>query len=232
MTKTVLFDLDGTLLDTERDFTQILNNQLASYKLAPVNPLQVRNTVSSGARSLIKLGFKIDESHENFAAYLEELLDRYQTKILQSECVLFPGISNLLKALDRTDCPWGIVTNKPSRFTLPLIEKFPALQSTAVVVCADQLSNSKPDPEGILLACEKMRSLPENTLYVGDHPKDVLAAANAGATSLAVRWGYLPPEHPIEEWNADWIINHPDEILDHALRNDEADVDPEGQTSV
>lgn len=218
MTKTVLFDLDGTLLDTERDFTQILNNQLALYGRPPVSPLQVRNTVSSGARALVKLGHGIDESNPGFAACLEELLNRYQIRIHQTECVLFPGIANLLRALDHIGSPWGIVTNKPSRFTLPLIEKFPALQKSAVVICADQLRASKPDPEGILLACEKLGSEPGNVLYVGDHPKDVQAARAAGARSIAVRWGYIPDDQPIDAWQADVIINHPDEILDEARK--------------
>ena len=215
MTKTVLFDLDGTLLDTERDFTQILNNQLDRYGRAPVNARQVRNTVSSGARALVKLGFDIDESDTNFNAYLEELLDRYQRRIPQTECVLFPGISSLLKALDMRRAPWGIVTNKPSRFTLPLVDKFPALQRSRVVICADQLSRSKPDPEGILLACEMLQCQPRDVLYVGDHPKDVQAASAAGAASVGVRWGYIPEDQPIEGWNADLVIDHPDDLLDH-----------------
>lgn len=215
MAKTVLFDLDGTLLDTERDFTQILNNQLSSYGLPPVSPANVRNTVSSGARALIMLGYQIDDSHEQFADYLNELLERYLIRIPQTESVLFPGIENLLGALEHEKYSWGIVTNKPSRFTLPLIEKFPALQKSGVVICPDQLSNSKPDPEGILLACTQLQCDPAEVLYVGDHPKDVQAARSAGAVSIGVRWGYIPEDLPIETWQADIVINHPDEILDH-----------------
>jgi len=216
VTKTVLFDLDGTLLDTERDFTQILNAQLSHYGKSMVNPLQVRNSVSSGARALIKLGFGIDESNDRFVAHLEELLDRYDKRIAHTECVLFPGIANLLKALDRDSIPWGIVTNKPSRFTEPLVRKFPILQSSKVVICADQLKNSKPDPEGILRACSEMNCTPADTFYVGDHLKDIQASTGAGTKSMAVRWGYIPDDSPIESWDADFIINHPDEILDLA----------------
>jgi len=215
MNKTVLFDLDGTLLDTERDFTQILNNQLASSGLLPISPLQVRNTVSSGARALVMLGYGIDENHPQFSEYLDELLERYLIRIPQTESVLFPGISNLLGALDKDTGSWGIVTNKPSRFALPLVKKFPALKSSAVLICSDQLSNSKPDPEGILLACEKMQCDPAQVLYIGDHPKDIQAARSAGAMSVGVRWGYIPEDQPIETWSADFIINHPDEILDY-----------------
>jgi N-acetyl-D-muramate 6-phosphate phosphatase len=215
MNKAVLFDLDGTLLDTERDFTQILNNQLTSSGLPPKSHLEVRNTVSSGARALVMLGFGIDEDHPQFPVYLDELLERYLIRIPQTESVLFPGIANLLGALDKDASPWGIVTNKPSRFALPLVKKFSALQNSAVVICSDQLSNSKPDPEGILLACEKMQCDPAQVIYVGDHPKDVQAASAAGAMSIGVRWGYIPEDQPIETWNADLIINHPDDILDY-----------------
>lgn len=215
MANTVLFDLDGTLLDTERDFTQILNNQLSSHGVEAVSALNVRRNVSNGARALVMLGFGIDEKDEAFDSHLTELLDRYLVRIPQTESVLFPGIANLLGALDRNNCPWGIVTNKPSRFTLPLVEKFPALQTSKVVICPDQLTNSKPDPEGILLACSRIQCDPGDVLYVGDHPKDVQAASAAGAISIGVRWGYIPEEHPIETWNADIVINHPDEILDH-----------------
>lgn len=215
MGKIVLFDLDGTLLDTERDFTAILNNLLTAHNRPPVTARQVRNTVSSGARALVKLGFGIDESHGDFTGYLNELLENYQQRIHRTECVLFPGIANLLGALDNRSIPWGIVTNKPGRFTDPLVKKFPALAASAVVICPDQLSNSKPDPEGILLACERMGAAPEDALYVGDHPKDVQAARAAGAMSVGVRWGYIPVEHPIETWQADLVINHPDDILDH-----------------
>jgi|TARA_B110000305_G_C19430607_1_gene636073 2-phosphoglycolate phosphatase len=218
VTKTVLFDLDGTLLDTEKDFTRVLNSQLASYGFAPVQSIQVRNSVSSGARALIKLGYNIDESHEKFSAYLEEFLDRYETCISHTECDFFPGIASMLDALNKAGIPWGIVTNKPSRFTLPLIKNFPILSSSGVVICADHVKNSKPDPEGILLACERMGSNPVETIYVGDHLKDVQATAAAGATSIAVRWGYIPDELPIEDWQADHLINHPDEILAQAIR--------------
>lgn len=215
MANTVLFDLDGTLLDTERDFTQILNNQLSSHGLEAVSAMNVRRNVSNGARALVMLGFGIDETDEIFDSHLAELLDRYLLRIPQTESVLFPGIANLLGALDRNNCPWGIVTNKPSRFTLPLVEKFPALQTSKVVICPDHLTNSKPDPEGILLACSNIQCEPGDVLYVGDHPKDVQAASAAGAVSIGVRWGYIPEEHPIQTWNADIVINHPDEILDH-----------------
>lgn len=213
MTTTVLFDLDGTLLDSERDFTRILNDQLAAYDKPPVTTEQMRNTVSSGARAMVMLGFGIEDSDPQFADLLEELLERYDDCIPQSDAVLFPGIEALLETFNNQDTPWGIVTNKPSRFTFPLMEKFQALQASQVVICADHVKQRKPDPEGILMACETMRCAPADTLYVGDHPKDVQASAAAGTRSIGVRWGYIPSEHPIETWQADHVISTPAEIL-------------------
>lgn len=213
MTTTVLFDLDGTLLDSERDFTRILNDQLAAYDKPPVTTEQMRNTVSSGARAMVMLGFGIEDSDPQFADLLEELLERYDDCIPQSDAVLFPGIEALLETFNNQDTPWGIVTNKPSRFTFPLMEKFQALQASQVVICADHVKQRKPDPEGILMACETMRCAPADTLYVGDHPKDVQASAAAGTRSIGVRWGYIPSEHPIETWQADHVISTPADIL-------------------
>lgn len=215
MNKIVLFDLDGTLLDTEKDFTSILNAQLARHGRPAVPAGDVRKTVSSGARALVQLGFGIEENHDDFSRLLEELLDDYADRVMQPECELFPGIGELLEALNHSQTRWGIVTNKPSRFTLPLAERFPALSNSAVLICADHLKNSKPDPEGILLACERMQTAPTQALYIGDHPKDMQAAQSAGALGVGVRWGYIPDEHPIDEWGADLIIDHPLEILDH-----------------
>jgi len=215
MSKIVLFDLDGTLLDTEKDFTQILNAQLARHGYPSVPASRVRNTVSSGARALIKLGFGIDESDDRFAGLLEELLETYAERVRQPECVLFPGVAELLQHLNNQCIAWGIVTNKPSRFTLPLAEKISALAQTAVLICPDHLSNSKPDPEGILLACQRMARSPVEALYIGDHPKDMEAARAAGALGVGVRWGYIPEEHPIESWGADLIIDHPMDLIAH-----------------
>ena len=213
MTTTVLFDLDGTLLDSERDFTRILNAQLAAYGKPAVTTEQMRNTVSSGARAMVMLGFGIDDNDPRFPALLDELLERYDDCIPRSDAELFPGIEPLLDTFNRQDTPWGIVTNKPSRFTMPLIEKFQALQASHVVICADHVKERKPDPEGILMACQTLRCAPADTLYVGDHPKDVQASAAAGTRSVGVRWGYIPEEHPIDTWRADHVISTPAEIL-------------------
>ncbi len=212
MSKVVLFDLDGTLLDTARDFTQVLNQLLAQYNQPEISYELVKQTVSDGARALIKCSFSIDESDERFAGYLQELLDLYAIKIQQTESTLFSGISNLLKKIETENCQWGIVTNKPSRFTTPLLSFFPDLKNAAVVICADELSEGKPSPEGLLLACKKLDCAPEHCMYVGDHKRDIDAGKNADIKTIAVNWGYFPDDIKLDDWGPDLIVDSPEEI--------------------
>ena len=216
--KTILFDLDGTLLDTEPDFTSILNKLLQHHDRELIQAEHVRETVSNGARALIKLGFNIDESQPQFQQYFNEFLELYQEKIHQTESRLFDGTESLLNKVHSENLLWGIVTNKPSHFTLPLIEKFPALHTCAISVCPDHLKQAKPDPEGILLACKKLGCSPEQTIYIGDHSRDIEAGRNANTKTIAASWGYLNAESPIEQWQADKIIASPSEVQ-HYLFN-------------
>lgn len=215
MLKTVLFDLDGTLLDTEPDFTLILNQLLEQHDRDEISSKLVRETVSNGARALIKLGFDIEDNSPHFPYLLNNFLELYAKKIPDTQCSLFQNIIPLLQRIESENCQWGIVTNKPSRFTLPLLEKFPSLQSCAVVICPDHVSQAKPDPEGLLLACKKTACIPADAVYVGDHPRDIDAGINAKIATVAVSWGYYSDELPIDKWNADKIVTSPDELQAH-----------------
>lgn len=212
MSKHVLFDLDGTLLDTAKDFTQVLNQLLLKYDKHKVSPAKVEETVSDGARALIKLGFKIEESHEKFSSYLQELLDLYAIKIINTEAELFQGIPELLSRISSEKFSWGIVTNKPSRFTTPLLKNFSALQNAAVVTCADQVTEGKPSPESILLACEKLGLETKDCIYIGDHKRDIDAGKNANMPTIAVSWGYFPKHIQLSDWKPDLIVDSPEEI--------------------
>ncbi|MEX2367643.1 MAG: HAD family hydrolase [Pseudohongiellaceae bacterium] len=212
--KTVLFDLDGTLLDTEPDFTIILNRLLASRGHKPVSAARVRQTVSSGARALVSMGFGISEQDRNFSAYLEQLLDMYDEQIQVTRCRLFPEIERLLNSISSATMQWGIVTNKPSRFTLPLLEKVPALKDCPVVICRDQVARPKPSPDSLLLACEKAATKTSEAVYVGDHPRDVEAGKRAGMRTIAAAWGYLPEGEPIERWQADHVVRAAQDMED------------------
>ncbi len=212
MSKHVLFDLDGTLLDTAKDFTQVLNQLLQQYGRDKVDHSKVKETVSDGARALIKLGFAIDETHEDFDNYLQELLDLYAIKIPETEAELFDGIPELLQRINSENFQWGVVTNKPSRFTTPLLQNFSAMQSAALIVCADHVSQAKPSPESLLLACKKLECAPEECIYVGDHKRDIDAGKNAGIKTIAVSWGYFPKHIQLQDWKPDVIVDSPEQI--------------------
>lgn len=212
MSKHVLFDLDGTLLDTAKDFTKVLNQLLKQYGKQEVSHSKVQETVSDGARALIKLGFEVDETDENFNNYLQELLDNYALKINTTEATLYDGVAELLNRIKAENYQWGIVTNKPSRFTTPLLKNYAALQNSAVVICADQVAQGKPSPESLFLACNNLKLKPSDCIYVGDHKRDIDAGINANIETVAVSWGYFPKSTNLEDWNPDLIVNTPHEI--------------------
>ena len=212
MSKHVLFDLDGTLLDTAKDFTQVLNQLLQRHGRDEVSHSKVKETVSDGARALVKLGFEIDDSHQNFNGYLQELLDTYAIKIANTEAELYQGIPELLNRISAENYKWGIVTNKPSRFTTPLLKNYSVLQKSAVVICADQVAKGKPSPESLLLACQQLNLEPKQCVYVGDHKRDIDAGTNANIHTIAVRWGYFPKNTRLEAWSPDLIVETPQEI--------------------
>lgn len=212
MFKAVLFDLDGTLLDTAPDFTRILNQLLQTHGRPPVPHAEVRRIVSSGARALISLGFNIGEEDERFHGYLDELLKMYDNHIRETRCAPFEGADRLIRRLEQSALVWGIVTNKPSRFTLPLLERTELLRDCRIVVCRDHVEAAKPDPAGLLLACRQAGCAPEQAVYIGDHPKDIEAGKKAGVATVAAAWGYLPDGPDITQWDADLIARSMEDL--------------------
>ncbi|WP_250657698.1 HAD-IA family hydrolase [Alkalimarinus coralli] len=207
----VLFDLDGTLLDTAPDFIRVVNQQRLRHNMSTLEPDLIRATVSNGARALIKLAFDLDQDDKAFTDKHTELLALYESSIAD-ETVFFPGIDLFLKQLEEKSIPWGIVTNKPSRFTLPLLEKLNLDQRCSVTICPDDVENTKPHPEPLFLACEKLKCSPDKSLYVGDHERDIEAGRRAGMTTIAARYGYIDTPERVDDWNADLIIDHGNEL--------------------
>lgn len=215
MIRGVLFDLDGTLLDTEPDFTHILNDMLIKHGREEVEGALVRKFVSAGALSVVRQGFKLPENDPMGADLLKDFLERYSVLIPQTKAGLFTDIDLVLATLHDNGIPWGIMTNKARRFSEPLLTKFESFATCATLVCPDdEGSKGKPDPAGLLLACKKMGLPPEGVLYVGDHPRDIEAAKNAGMPGVAIEWGYLPDDVHITEWGAHHIAATPQALLD------------------
>ncbi|MGM0594718.1 MAG: phosphoglycolate phosphatase [Pseudomonadota bacterium] len=211
--KTVLFDLDGTLADTAPDLAYALNAVLQEQGREPLPFEDIRPVVSHGGIALIKHGFGIDESHPDFQPLRQRLLAIYRENIAR-ETRLFDGMAELLDKLEEHGCRWGVVTNKPSWLTEPLLEQLGIRQRAATVVSGDTLPERKPHPAPMHLACKESGSRPEQCLYVGDARRDIEAGRNAGMHTLVALFGYLgDSDHP-EQWQADGMAKSALEILD------------------
>lgn len=210
----VLFDLDGTLADTALDLGFALNQQRQRHGLPPLPHELIRPQASHGARGLLKVGFDVTPESENFAALRTEYLELYSQHICD-HTVLFPGTAELLEALEARGLRWGVVTNKPARFTLPLLQALQLEKRAACIISGDSTANSKPHPEPLLTAAAQMRLTPGACLYVGDAERDVEAAVAAGMRALIANYGYLDENDLPETWGAHGRIDAPLEVLSY-----------------
>ena len=211
--RVVLFDLDGTLADTAPDLAYALNQTLEKHGHPTLPYEQIKPKVSHGASALIRLGFNLTPDDAGFDSHLQELLQIYSANI-HRETTLFPGMDNVLQQLEQQGIAWGIVTNKPSRFTDPLIKSMDLMDRAACVVSGDTTPNSKPHPEPILHACRLAGGHgPEECLYIGDAQRDIEAGINAGTATLVALFGYLGSDDHPKSWGADGCIEHPEQIL-------------------
>jgi N-acetyl-D-muramate 6-phosphate phosphatase len=209
---TVLFDLDGTLVDTAPDLGFALNLQLKKHGKKPLSDAAIRPFASHGSRGLIGLGFGITPADANFIAMRDEYLSIYDTVFTRSP-VLLPGIENLLQVLESKKVNWGIVTNKPRRFTTPLIETMGLHTRAKCVVSGDDAPQPKPSPATLLLACSQMSVKPEQCIYVGDAERDIVAGNAAGMQTAVALFGYIDVTDTPHNWGADILIANPEELL-------------------
>jgi phosphoglycolate phosphatase len=206
--KAVLFDLDGTLIDTAPDFISVLNRQLQARGRPPLPAEKIRAAVSEGARAVVALGFGdhcLPDSAE-FEAVRQEFLHNYLKHIADAS-QLFPGMDTLLHSLETRGIPWGIVTNKLSYFTVPLLEALNLSLRCKVAICPDQVTHTKPHPEPLLKAAEALHVKPEQCVCIGDHRRDIEAGRNAGMTTIAVSFGYIPEGESAHDWQADYVVD-------------------------
>ena len=214
MIKAVLFDLDGTLADTARDLGAALNRLLAEEGLPPQPYEAVRPIASHGARGLVSLGFGIDKSHPRFEEYRLRFLDLYEHSFAD-ETVLFDDLNALLREIDARGLKWGIITNKPMRFTDRLVPALPFAVPPAVVVSGDTVGVAKPDPAPMLHAAQQIDIAPEHCLYVGDAERDIQAGRAVGMKTVLVNWGYIADSDDTDSWQADITIDQPLALLSH-----------------
>ncbi len=200
----VLFDLDGTLLDTAPDFALVLNNMLQRHGRDTLPYAAIRQTVSNGARALVQLGFGVSDDDAVFSALLEELLEQYQQHLSVNTC-LFEGMPQLLQLLETRKLAWGVVTNKPARYTEAIMRDLELEQRCATAICPDHVLHRKPHAEPIFAACAAIGCQPADAIYVGDHRRDIEAGNNAGMPTIAAGYGYVSADDPPENWGADQV---------------------------
>lgn len=208
----VLFDLDGTVIDSAPDLAGAANEMRRVRGLPDAPYERLRANVGSGARGLVGEAFGVVPGDEDFIALRDEFLARYELR-LTNETRVFAQVGALLDALDAQAVPWGIVTNKAIRYAEPVTRALGLYDRAAVVIGGDSTPHSKPHPEPLLEAARRMQIEPARCLYVGDDARDVQAGHAAGMLTVAVTWGYLGMGEPVEAWGAHHTIGNPLDIL-------------------
>jgi 2-phosphoglycolate phosphatase len=205
---TILFDLDGTLVDTAPDLSYALNTLLLENNIEEKPYEKIKPLVAFGGKALIKFGFNCDESHPEFTNRHQRILEIYTNNIDKSSKT-FDGVDTLLNIIKQQKMFWGVVTNKPENLTHLLLEKLDLKPD--VVVCGDTLEYNKPHPAPLLYACAQLGVLPQSCLFVGDDKNDMVAGKNANIKTVAVTYGYGKVE---SDWNYNYLVNQVEEILE------------------
>lgn len=210
--QTILFDLDGTLVDTAPDLALALNLQRDRHGL-PALPLEtIRPYASHGSRGLLGIGFGLTPEHADFPSMREEYLDLYD-EVFTHGPVLFEGIAEVLDVLESAGMQWGVVTNKPRRFTGRLMQALALDRRAVCIVSGDDAPRPKPYPDTLLLACELASSAPGACIYIGDAERDIVAGHAAGMRTVIARYGYLDAHDQPEAWGAELMIDTPLDLL-------------------
>ena len=208
----ILFDLDGTLVDTAPDLGYALNLQRERHGLAPLAMDIIRPYASHGSKGLLGVGFNLTPEDAQFDAMRTEYLDLYDQVFARSP-VLFEGIEELLQHLEQNNIPWGVVTNKPRRFSAPLLKAMALDNRAACLVCGDDAALPKPAPDTLFLACEQAKVNPNSCFYIGDAARDIEAGNAAGMRTVVALYGYIDETDQPATWGADFSITHPRQLI-------------------
>jgi len=206
----VLFDLDGTLVDTAPDLVACLNRAITKHGFAEISDDEIRPYISYGAAAMIaKSTGNTDEALQG--SILEDMLSDYQNNIAEHSC-FFKGITDTLNEIEKLGLKWGVVTNKRERFTHPLMAALNLTNRASCIISGDSTANSKPHPEPMLMACKQAQVKPEQCVYIGDAIHDITAGKNAHMKTLAALYGYLKADDQPTDWGADGLINSPEQL--------------------
>jgi 2-phosphoglycolate phosphatase len=208
----VLFDLDGTLIDSAPDLGAAADKMRTDRGMTPLPIGDYRQMAGAGARGMLGVAFGITPDMQEFPALREEFFKNYEERMLL-ETHLFPDVDWLIDELVVKGLPWGIVTNKASRFTDPLVASIQAFATAGAVVSGDTTAHPKPHPEPLLEAARRLGVDPSTCLYVGDDERDIVAGRAAGMRTVAARYGYMGASADAARWNADHAIESPSELL-------------------
>ncbi len=208
----VLFDLDGTLIDSAPDLAGAGNALRIARGLEPLPFDRFRPMVGAGARGMVGVALGVGPDDAAFESLRDEFLALYAARLLR-ETQVFPDMHPVIESIERAGLPWGIVTNKHARFTQPVVEGLDLHRRAAVVISGDTTPRAKPHPDPLLEAARRLRVSPAACVYVGDDLRDVQAGRAAGMATLAAAWGYLGEGEPIHAWGADAVVEAPPRVL-------------------
>jgi 2-phosphoglycolate phosphatase len=208
----VLFDLDGTLIDSAPDLGAAADALRVARGLPSLPMEDYRPMAGAGARGMLGIAFGMTPEHPDFMALREEFFCNYERRMTQ-RTQIFEGVPAMLQALQQRQLPWGVVTNKAQRFTLPLTQAMPMFSTAGVIVSGDTTPHAKPHPEPLLEAARRLGVDPRRCVYVGDDERDIVAGVAAGMFTVAVTYGYLGQQADTAQWGADATINCVNELL-------------------
>jgi N-acetyl-D-muramate 6-phosphate phosphatase len=208
----LLFDLDGTLIDSAPDLAGAANDMRVARGLAPLPFAALRPMVGSGARGMVGRAFGVAPGDDGFESLRDDFLAGYEARLAR-ETRVFDAMQPVLDRLHAIGLRWGIVTNKAARFSEPLVAALGLHLRAATLVCGDTTPHAKPHPAPLLEAARRMGVAAADCIYVGDDLRDVQAGRAAGMATVAAAWGYLGEGEPIAAWGADHVIASPGELL-------------------
>lgn len=212
----VLFDLDGTFADTSLDLCYVLNTLLKKNNKPLVDESEIKYHISRGAEGLINYGFGNDLSGKDKIELKKEFLDLYDENTTQ-HVTLIKGIANLIDQIESKKILWGIVTNKHSKFAIKVMEELNYHDRASCLVTGDMVDNAKPAPDSLILACYKLNIKPENSIYVGDDRRDIIAGQRAKMKTAIADFGFINTNDNINDWNADIILSKPGELIKYII---------------
>ena len=209
----VLFDLDGTLIDSAPDLGAAADKMRTDRGLPSLDDELYRPMAGSGARGMLEIAFAMKPEHPDYEAYKDEFLNNYE-RAMTVRTAVFDGVHELLAHLANLGLQWGVVTNKQQRFTLPLTAQIPMFAAAQSIISGDTTPHAKPHPEPLFEAARRLQLPPEQCWYVGDDERDILAGKAAGMTTVAAHYGYLGSQDQVQSWGADHIIHSPLALAD------------------